>query len=341
MAAHGQWFFLVALSTVSATVRAEETAAEMAPPTDDTGSPPPIPPLDWMYTLTPVFGYLDNTTTINAKIPTRTGDKVREISLTGEGWGTGLMAVGFYKWLTAMNVFYYFPDVNSSIMWGNISLLQATYPTDFFLKPFVGMGIAYIGTDSDLYNYRYSVDDQLEDGTPTVGHAYFGHFACDTSNVMLIPEIGVKIKIPIQDWNIRPFYQFEYEHLLARARTGDGVVEVYRQADGSHLYQIPLNFDKENLTEYYSHVVGAGFSIDYHHFLSMQGRVYYNISHDLLSAQVIGSLMFSRYFGIAAYFEYQDMIVVDNIYFMLGLSFLGLPTDFWNAVEARRAAAMR
>ncbi|MCU0661169.1 MAG: hypothetical protein MUC50_02465 [Myxococcota bacterium] len=303
---------------------------------------PAIPPLHWMFLVTPIGGYLKNTTTFNAKVPSRSGeDVVRSITMSGKGWGTGLLLVGFYKWISATNVFYIFPNVNRSLMWGNIFMLQYTAPLDFFIAPTVGMGLAVIGTDSDLYNFRYAADDVYQE-TPTIGRAYFGHFMVNTLNLEPLPEIGAKIRIPIQDWYVRPFYQFLYENLSAHVRTPSFTVNVYQKEDGQHLFQIndEKGFEGEQVTEYYSNVVGMSYGIDYNHFLCLQGSVTYNITHNLLSTRATGSLMFSRFMGVSAYFEYQDMIMVDNIFGMLGLTFIGLPSDFWNAVDARRKAAM-
>jgi hypothetical protein len=297
-------------------------------------APPKIEPPDWAIMTTPLFGWLDNTTTVNVKVPSKDDYIEETVTLSGDGWGTGLMTMGFYKRWTLCDVLYYYPNVNSTRMWGNIVLASTTFPTGTFAEPFVGGGFAYVGTDSLLNDFTYTMESALSDGTPTIGYAHFGEFAVDTRNVQVFPEVGVKLKIPIQQWYVRPYYQYMYEHLNAHAHTRSGRADVYRQEDGFRVYEIPVLFDKENVTVYRANVVGTAFGLDLYYFLRLQGSVYYNIDHDLLSTRLVGSVLFSRYVGLSAYFEYQDMIIVDNTYFMLGLTFMKMPSKFFDSVNA-------
>ena len=298
-------------------------------------APPPIRPPDWAVMATPLLGWLDNTTTIDVKVPSKDDYIERTMTMSGSGWGTGMMVNAFYRRWSLCDILYYFPDVNNTRMWGNIVIASTTIPTGTFVEPFLGFGFAYVGTDSELDDFTYSMDSALSDGTPTVGYAHFDQFAVDTQNVQVFPEIGVKLKIPIQHWYVQPFYQLMYEHLNAHAHTRSGRAEVYRQLDGYRVYDIPVMFDKENVTEYTSHVAGASFGLDLFYFLRLQGCVYYNVSHNLLSTRLMASALFSRYVGVSAYFEYQDMIIVDNTYAMIGLTFFKMPSDFFDSIDAR------
>jgi hypothetical protein len=314
------------------TIRA---AAEPKGSVADTDAPPEIKPPDWAVMFTPLLGWLDNTTTINVKVPSKAGYMEQTVTMSGSGWGTGAMLNAFYKRWSLCNIFYYFPDVNSTVMWGDIILASTSIPTGTFAEPFIGGGFAYVTTDSRLTDFTYAMESALDDGTPTIGYAHFDEFAVDTRNYQVFPEVGVKLKIPISRWYVKPYYQFMYEHLTAHAHTRTGRAHVYRQQDGFRVHDIPVMFDKENLTEYKSHVVGASFGLDLMYFLQLQGCVYYNVSHNLLSTRMVASALFSRYVGVSAYFEYQDMIIVDNTYFMIGITLLKMPSEFFDSVDAR------
>ncbi len=300
-----------------------------------------IPP-DWGGTIALVGGWLNNKTTVNFKTPQKGTDTFtrRKLTLTGDGWGGGLILVGFYKWLTLVNVFYFFPNVNDTMMWGNITQLGASIPTGTFVEPYIGMGFAYVGTSTNLTDFEYPSQDHM-DGVPTFGYAYFPKFEVDTRNLEPLPKVGVTFKLPIQHWYARPYYEFLYENLYAHARTPGGVVDVYRRPDGFYEYPIDVQFDEGKTTEYMSNVVGIDFAIDYNFFLRLEGNVNYNITHNLTSTRLIATVLFSRYVGFSAFFEYQDMIMVDNIYVMAGPSFLFMPSEFMDSVEAKKEAAMK
>jgi hypothetical protein len=297
-----------------------------------------IEPPDWAIIATPLAGWLQNTSTFKVKVPQKGADTYteRDLTLGDDGWGGGLLTVGFYRWLSFMNVFFMYPDVADTRILGNVTLLTGTIPTGHWLKPVVGAGLAYMNTRSELRDFDYSAEDHLSDGTPTIGHAHFDEFRVDTSSWMVFPELGLRIDIPIQRWYVKPYYQYLYEHIYARARTPGGTVNVFRQQDGYPEYEIPLEFDKGNTTTYHSHVVGLGFSFDLYYFLRLHGSVYYNVSHQLLSARMVGTVLFNQYVGLSAYFEHQDMIIVDNTYLMFGLCFLKMPSKFFESLNRLR-----
>jgi hypothetical protein len=299
---------------------------------------PRIEPPDWALIATPLFGHLRNTTTFRVKMPAKGDFTERLITLSGTGYGGGLLLSGFYRRVSLTHIFYYFPDVTSTVMTGNIVLLGTTLPTGTWIEPSFGLGLAYITTRSTLRDFTYDMEDQLSDGSPTVAYAHFEQFHVRTRNVMPLPEVGLRLRIPVHDWYVRPYYQYLYERLSASARTETGQVDVYRQDNGFRAFAIPLSFDKDSVTEYRSHVLGTAFGLDFHQFLRLNGAIYYNASHALLSSRIIGSALFSRHVGLSAYFEYQDMIQVDNLSIMLGLSFLQMPSRFWRSVTALREA---
>ena len=297
-----------------------------------------ITPPHWMLNISPVAGWLENRTTFKFKVPKKDNSYGnQQLTLRDDGWGTGLLISGFYRSITFVNITYFYPAVNHSKMWGNISMVSALWPVDFFIKPFASIGLAYIGTDTDLVDYDAIDHDVLEDGSPTVGYGHFDRLSVDTANFMPLPEIGVKIEIPIQNWYVKPYYQYLYENLRANARSQGGVLDVYRQRDGFRYCQVEIpEFDKDRVTEYHSHVVGTMFGIDYHHFLQMHGSVYYNLTHDLFSARVSGSMMLTTWLGLVVYYEHQSMVMTTNDYVMFGLSYYEFPSSFVDAINEWR-----
>ena len=312
--------------------------AESTDSNPDPGADTKIQPPGWALVVTPLAGWLSNTSTFTVKVPKKGSDNYteRELTLGDDGWGAGLLAVGFYRWLSMMNVFFVYPDVADTRIIGNVTQLTATLPTGPWIRPTLGAGLAYLGTSSTLAPFDYASEDRLSDGTRTIGHAHFDEFRVDTSSWMVFPEVGVKLKITIQSWYIRPYYQYLYENICARARTPGGTVNVFRQQDGRPEYEIPVAFDKGNTKTYHSHVVGLGFSFDLYYFLRLHGSVYFNATHQLLSTRMVGTLLLNQYVGLSTYFERQDMIIVDNVYVMFGLCFLKMPSRFFERLNRLR-----
>lgn len=305
----------------------------------------PLPPLRWLAAITPLAGWLHNTTSPTITSKSAGGeDTTRKVTFAGSGWGAGLVVTGFYRWkyitLQAVNVSYLFPNVNSSVMWGNITQLILQSHLPIFVEPYLGFAFAYIGTKSELTNYVYSSTDTRSDGTKSIGYAYFPKFNVDTRNFQPAPRVGLTFKIPIQNWRVRPYYEFLYENLNAHAKTKDSLVTVFSREDGYRTDTIDLEFDGETTTIYKSHVVGISFGIDYHSFLQLYGNVYYNITHDLLSARFMASILIPRHWGFTVTYEHQAMAMTTNDFVMFGPTFFFMPPKFMDHIVKKKDDAM-
>jgi hypothetical protein len=158
------------------------------------------------------------------------------------------------------------------------------------------------------------------------------------------PKVGVKFALPLQHWYVQPFYSLMYENVRTHARSGGGDVTLREVDPGTHeLVEGGLEstidiraFDTKSTQEYYSHLVGLDFLLDFHYFLQLRGKLYYNTNHDLWTLRLIGSVMFSAHMGIAAYFEYTEKITVTNMYFLVGPAILFSPEGFMEKMMARR-----
>jgi hypothetical protein len=305
---------------------------------------------DWMLVVTPMGGWLRNTARF--EVPTGSadedGDGETELTydtyeFTDDGWGGGVTLMGFYKYVSLTSVFFGFPEVNQSHVLGNITYVGGMIPTGTFVEPYVGMGLALVATDIRFFDFRDTKYDTYA-GLPMRGDAHMPFINVQNEVVAPFPKVGVKFALPIQHWYVQPFYSFMYENVRTRARSGGGEVTL-RQVDeetrelvegGLETFVEVRAFDERSEKEYYSHLVGADFLIDFHYFLQLRGKVYYNTNHDLWTLRLIGSVMFSAHMGIAAYFEYTEKITVTNTYLLIGPAILFSPPGFMEEMMARR-----
>lgn len=313
---------------------------------------------DWLFVFTPTGGWLNNTVTFNIKVPQGSGGEVeyqeQKITLRDDGWGMGLTTVGFYKRISLTNVFFLFPRVNESRLIGNITYLAGTIPTGLFVEPYIGLGFVWVDTRTDYRDFRYRQNDELY-GQPAVGFASFERMTIDNRVLAPFPKVGAQFRIPIQHWYVTPFYSLMYEDVNVRARgistdadENAGHVEVwYRDqleegqpptaADQFPAVNVDVKaFDKRNPKEYLAHLVGMDFFLDFHYFLQLRGKVYYNIDYNLWTARAIGSVLLNEWFGLSAYFEYSQKITVTNTYILFGPAFVLMPWEFASKIRARR-----
>lgn len=305
----------------------------------------PLPTLRWLVVLNPLAGWLHNSTSPTIRSKTAGGeDTTRQVTFTGSGWGAGLVLTGFYRFdavtLQAVNISYLFPNVNSSAMWGNITQVLNSFNLPTFFDPYIGFSFAYIGTRSELEKYVYSVTDTRSDGTQTVGYAYFPKFNVNTRNYQYAPRVGVTFKLPIHNWRIRPYYEFLYEDLYAYAKTKGSKVQVFSRENGYRTDDIDLEFAGSTTTIYKSHVVGVSLGIDYHNFLQLYGNVYYNITHNLISARFMGTILVPRHWGLTITYEHQEMCMVKNEFVMFGPTFFFMPPKFMDRIVQMKDEAM-
>ena len=290
---------------------------------------------DWLVLATPTAGYLHNTTNFTIKMPTGNGYEEHKASLTDGGFGGGLVLVGFYKCFSLTDVFFYFPDVNSSSLVGNILYLSSAIPTGIFIEPFLGIGYAFVSTDTDYRDFRYQLEQQYL-GKPYVGHAAFGTMLVDNTVSAPFPKLGLKFKIPLQHWYLTPFYSLMDEEVRTHARSPGGHVKIYEKGreTGTPWLEVDVpTFDTDLHKHYRSNLVGLDWFMDFHYFLQLRGKTYYNTTYDLWTVQLIGSFLFSEYVGVTAYVEYSEKITVTNTYVLIGPAFVFMPPGFYDSVR--------
>jgi len=301
---------------------------------------------DWIVVLAmPNYGWLKNKTRI--EIPKgRDGNNelvYDKVEITDEGFGGGLTMMASYKRFTYTNVLFGFPRVNQASVLGSINYLSYIVPTGIFAEPYMGLGLAMIRTNADYYNFKQTRYDDLG-GMRLKGFASMDEIHVRNKVFATYPKLGVKLKIPVQHWSITPFYSFMFEDVSTHTWSTGGIVELY-DADGPSSKEVggePLEtvniraFDKKTDKRYISHLVGANFFLDFHYFMQLRGKLYYNTNHDLWTIRLIGSIMLGKNFGISAYFEYTEKITVTNTYLLVGPSFIFTPTGFMEKMMAQR-----
>ncbi len=319
---------------------------------------------DWIIMLAPSAGWIKNKVTTKFTIPVDTGDKVTELTMTDDAWGPGLVAMAMYKWFVLVNVVYYFPEINHSWVVGGISQLSVTIPTPIFVKPYLAAGLFYQVSKTDMGSFVEDLDSEMSHPTnpgeivPTTGYAYFDDLKVDVRILNPFPEIGAKFMIPIQHWYITPYYSFWYDDVKTHARSSSGGdVFIYKRGqprpkerppadittnksgDGvttPYMYVDTGEFSKKSHRAHPSHLVGAWASIDLWYFLQLQANFYYNINDQLFSFRLIGTALFSKYVGLSAYFEYQDLRTVDNVFFFIGPCFVFFPPGWFDNLMAMK-----
>lgn len=317
------------------TILAASVAFAAAALADERDAPEADKGPEWFFLATPTAGYLHNTTNFTIKVPTGNGYEEHEASLTDDGFGTGLVFVGFYRYFSVTDVFFWFPDVNSSSILGNILYFSSTIPTKTFVEPFLGIGYAFVSTDTDYEDFAYELDQQYL-GRPYVGHATFEQMAVENTVQAPFPKLGLKFKLPIQHWYVTPFYSLMDEEVQTHARSPGGGVKIYEKGreTGEPWLEVAVPpFDTEIEKQYVSHFVGADFLLDFNYFLQLRGKTYYNLTHDLWTVRIIGSFLFSDYVGVTAYVEYSEKITVTNTYVLVGPAFVFLPPGFMDRVR--------
>ena len=330
---------------LSASALAQEPAAEISPEEKEGGVSGP----EWILIVSPTGGWLRNTTSFPIPVGSDADGELiyEDYSMTDDGWGGGVTIMAYYKRFALTNVFFGFPDINSAKLLGSITYLTWSMPTGIFLEPYLGLGFVAVNTDADFFDFNDVRDDDL--GSTTLrGFAHMDYISVDNRVLAPFPKAGAKIKIPIQHWTVTPFYSFMYENVRTSARSSGGSVELW-ELDVEHdelIGDAPMDtihirdFDTTTEKDYYSHMVGANFFLDFHYFLQLRGSVYYNANHDLWTLRLIGSMMFHEHVGLTAYFEYSEKITVTNTYFLLGPAFMFTPPGFMDEMMARRKAKM-
>jgi hypothetical protein len=303
---------------------------------------------DWLVLVTPTAGWLRNTTTFPIPVGRDENDELvfDNYKMTDDGWGGGVTLMGFYKRISLTSVFFGFPEVNRASLLGNITYLSGSIPTGTFVEPYLGLGFAGVATDARFHDFEDVRDDDLG-GLTLRGFARMEWISVENRVAAPFPKIGVKFKLPLQHWYVQPFYSFMYEHVRTRARSGGGSVELWEiDVDSDEIVgDGPVDvidiraFDKTTEKHYTSNLVGSDFFFDFHYFLQLRAKVYYNVDHDLWTVRLIGAMLFNEHLGLAVYFEHTQKITVTNTYFLVGPAFVFTPPGFMEEMMRRRRAA--
>ena len=295
---------------------ADNPAPSQAAPGVEAGSgvsASPLPRKSWLLVLSPIVGGLKNTIDFKYDVPTGKDETTtREKSMTDTGWGFGLTGVFVWKQLALTNVTFYIPDVNSSRVFGNVLSAHYSLPVYKWVEPAFSVVLVYNRVDATFVNFEDAI---TKEGVTAVAH--FDRFYVKNDIYTLVPKAGLKIRLPIQHWHVKPFVGYMGEWVHVNVHTPGGNVHV----------PPPVNLDKaipaissNKWLDYHSVLVGGELFLDFHYALQLRSIFYYNLSHDTFNLRVIGSAIFSRKvpIGLTTYFEWSEGISHDNLYFFAG-----------------------
>lgn len=295
----------------------------------------------WLVIAAPTAGWLKNELTFPLPVGREANGDFRydDYDLIDDGWGGGLTLTGFFKQLSLTNVFFYFPAVNHATVLGNITFLSWTYPTNTFVKPYLGLGALLVDIDADISDFH---DTRIEDlGSLTlIGYASMESIAVDVRVLSAFPKVGLRFNLPIQHWYLQPFYSYMYENVRVQARSSGGAVELYeydpatqQPTSNQPTDVIVINpFDTDKDKTYHSHRVGLDFLLDFHYFAQLRGGMSYSVNHDLWTVRLIGTLLLNQYVGITASFEYSEKITLTNTYVLVGPAFVFSPPGYFDSI---------
>jgi hypothetical protein len=302
---------------------------------------------------------LKNTVTFTFPTPEEGGgdeeSKEQELTLTDKGWGLAFNIVGFYKWLTIVNVTWYFPKINNALSIGGVLIMDGKIPTGTIVSPTVGIGLFYQATRTEFQPFYSSESAGINDTLVTKGFAHFDHIEVSINNLAPLPTVGLFIKIPLYNWWIKPQYSFKTTFTWGEAKNTAGRVDIWRDTtaaydsagvdDPAMVIGGPsdpetLRFKESFSSRTYNHMLGFWFNLDFNYFVSLMGQYNANVVENLHSLRLIGTVFINRYIGLSAVFDYQEYRVVTNLGGYFGVSFLFMTKGFMDAVEAKRDRAM-
>jgi hypothetical protein len=267
--------------------------------------------------LTPMAGFLHNTLRFQYNVPTGPNETTaRTRALVDQGWGGALVSVFVYRKLVITNIFFTIPEVNSSLVIGDV--LSAHYAISlgrrFALVP--GVGMTYHAIKTDLRNFSDTVTKQGVTAT-----ARFDEFHVRNHVFAPYPKLGLRISLPIQHWTITPNFSYLYEALKLTVSSPGGRVYIPPPIDEEKTIP-PIEADEWK--HYHSFRMGLDLFFDFHYALQLRVKMHYDVNHELFSLRAIGSAFFSRRLplGMCVYFEYSQGIIHDNIYAFFGPSYL-------------------
>jgi hypothetical protein len=175
-----------------------------------------------------------------------------------------------------------------------------------------------------------------------------------------LPSVGLFFKLPLYNWWVKPYYSYWHTWNKGNFSNTSGRVDIYRNdnwgfrdeygvddpftvvgGDGSSSGESVLELDEEIDTTIQSHIVGVSFNIDWNYVVSLMGMYSVNVTRNLHSIRLIGTVFINRYVGIAGVFDYMELTTVTNIAGYFGPVFLFMTKGFMDAVDAKRAKATR
>ncbi len=313
---------LMALSATSTRAQSPDVPPGFPPPT--IASDAPAMPVqgaksvapggrDWFLIVSPLFGGLRNTIRFHYDVPTGPDELTpREKEMTDTGWGFGLTTVFVWKQLAVTNVIFDVPEVNASNVFGDVLTVHYSFPVHPVVEPALSVGLVYNRISADFVDFEDAV---TKEGVTAV--ARFPHFYVNNHVFTAVPKAGVKLRIPIQHWYVKPFVGYMGEWVWVNVHTPGGSVDV----------PAPINLHKEipsiaakKTLDYHSLLVGGELFLDFHYALQLRTLFYYNLSYDTFNLRMIGSAFFSRKvpLGLTTYFEYSKGIDHDNLYLFVG-----------------------
>jgi len=267
----------------------------------------------WFLILSPIVGGLRNTINFRYDVPTGKDETTpREKSLTDTGWGLGLTTVLVWKQLAVTNVIFDIPSVNSSNVFGNVLTAHYSWPVHPIFEPAFSLGLVYNRVAAGFVNFE---DTVTKEGVSATAH--FDHFYVNNDIFTVVPKAGIKVRIPIQHWYIKPFVGYMGEWVLVDVHTPGG--SVYIPAPINSYKEIPAISSKKTL-DYHSLLLGSELFLDFHYALQLRTLFYYNLSYDTFNLRMIASAFFSRKvpLGLTTYFEWSRGISHDNLYLFAG-----------------------
>jgi len=265
----------------------------------------------------PLAGALRNTIRFEYDIPTGPNETThRQKSLTDTAWGAGLTTVFFYKRLSITNVTFLVPDVNSSLVTGNV--LSAVYDSPIWrwISFERTLGIAYHYVTSDLRNYE---DTVTKEGVSATAH--FDRFLINNHIIEPYVRMGVKFHIPIQHWYVTGHVGYLLEAVRVDVSSPGGSVYVPPPIDDTKTIP-PLKV--HNWTYYERVQVGGSLFMDFHYGIQLRIMADYDVTYSKFNIRAMGAAFFSRRIpvGLTVYFEYSQGIVHDNLFIFFGPAYM-------------------
>lgn len=254
------------------------------------------------FIVTPLGGMLNNKLNINliklSYIPMSqqyvpTGVEKKTLSDNGPEFGVMFLVIGKNFTITE---FPFYARANESDIFGNMLYINGFYPLTSIISVNAGMGLIWHEIRMDMKN---SINNgrQISKGSVNI--------------LVPIPKLGLKFKLPIKGCSINPYLGYMSE------RVGTDIdTEVLTSAN-----KIVSKIDIE--TKYRSVLYGTNLYFDYHHFLQLVVKFYYqdmleDEDDDIITARARASMMFNKQWGIAARIEYMEHTVDKTLSFLIG-----------------------